>query len=99
MVEEDRACGARDRDVEIRALEDNVWRLAAELQRYVFQVARRSLHDQATYLGGSGEGNFAHAGVSCERSSRRFAKARDDVHHTGRYPSLPPRLTQPQRAD
>src|SRR5579864_359868 len=79
MIEEDRARRARDRRVEIRIFENDVRRLAAELERYLLEIPSCSMHDQFAYFGRTGKGDLVDIGMCCQSRSGSFAVARNNI--------------------
>ena len=79
VVEEDGAGHARNRRGDVGILEDDIGRLAAELERHLLQVASGRLHDELTDFGRAGERDFVHVGVRRERRAGRFTVAGNDV--------------------
>ncbi len=75
---------AFDREIEIGVLEDDQWRIAAELHRAFYDVVRRLPQQQPADLGRTGEGELSH-----QRVLRHFGADRgriergDDIHHAG----------------
>src|SRR5690606_26180456 len=72
----------------IRVGEDELSRLAAELQRHRPMVPRRRLLHQRADLGRAGEGDVVDARMAGERRPRLLAEARNDVEGAGRKPDL-----------
>src|SRR6266404_2023678 len=68
----------------IGAIEEDVGRLAAEFERDALESVGGALDDDLSDRSAAGEGDFVHAGMSDERSTRRFAKAIDNIGDTGR---------------
>ena len=82
--------------LEVGVGEDDVRRLAAELERDLLQVARRGLHDQLADLGRAGERDLSTSG--CAPAPRpRLAVAGDDVDHARREARFLHQLAEPQR--
>jgi hypothetical protein len=63
--------------------EEDVGRLAAELERHRDQVLGRVLHDLATRGRLAGEGDLGHARADGQRLAGLEAEAVDDVEHAG----------------
>jgi hypothetical protein len=70
--------------------EEDVGRLAAQLERHRDQVLGRVLHDQAAGGGLAGERDLADATVRRQRLAGLDAEAVDDVQHAGRQSPWPP---------
>ena len=83
VVEEDGVGGPRDR-VRGGVVEDDVGRLAAELQGDLLEVPGRRVHDQLPDLGRPGEGDLVNHRVGGEGGPGRLAVAGDDVDHAVR---------------
>ena len=71
LVEEDPLDDALDGLVQRRVVEDDVGRLAAQLQREPLAGARERALDRLADLGGAGERHLVHAGVGHQRRRRR----------------------------
>ena len=81
LVEVDAVDDALDRGVQGRVLENDVGRLAAELQgQALARPGQRSL-DELAHLGRARERDLAHGRVRHDQRAR-LAGAREDVHHT-----------------
>ena len=65
-----------DRLLEVGVVEDHVGRLAAELQRHRFTVARGQLRTRLPGAGGAGEGDHVDVGVGGDRLADDRADAR-----------------------
>ena len=79
MIEEDCAGRAGNRAFEIGIFEDDVRRLASELQRHFLQIACGGVDDQLANLRGTGEGDFVHIRMRGQRAAGGFAVTRNDV--------------------
>ena len=84
LIDKDAEEGAIDGGFPIRAIEENVGRLAAEFERDALESVRCALDDHFSDCGAAREGDFVHASMRNERGSRRFAKAVHDVDDAGR---------------
>ena len=69
--------------VEVCILENDMRRLAPQLERGPLERIGAHALNLPTHRSRSRKGNFAHAGVLHDRLSSRRAKARNDVHHSG----------------
>jgi hypothetical protein len=67
------------RGFDVRVVEDDVRRLAAEFQADLCEVVGRVLHHAYSCLGGAGERHLIHAWVAHQRTARLLSEARDDV--------------------
>ena len=79
VIEEDGAGRAGDCAIEIGILEDYVWRLAAEFERDLLEVAGRGVNDELADFGRSGEGDLVDLVVRGERGAGGFSVAGNDV--------------------
>src|SRR5207245_7344990 len=84
LIDKDSKERAVDGRLPIRAIEENVGRLAAEFERDALESVRGALDDHFSDCGAAREGDFVHARMRNERGSRRFAKAVHDVDDAGR---------------
>ena len=92
--------GGRDRGFEVRVREDDVRRLASELERQALEVAlSRCLEQGAGAADAAGEGDLVHVHVSPERFSGLGAVAGDHVHHAVRHARLLAELGEAQRRE
>jgi hypothetical protein len=96
LVEEDPVGGARDRDLEVGVLVQDLRALAAELERDLLEVAGRGLHDLAADLGRAGERDLVDRVVRRECRSG-VAEAGHDVDDPGGQPGLLHQLAETQR--
>ena len=85
--------------VEVGVVEDDVGRLAAELERDLLQGAGAELHDAAADLGRAGEGDLADVGMGRELLAGRAARTADDVDHAGGHAGLGADLAEHERRD
>ena len=100
MVEIDRVRGADGGLVEIGVGEDDVRRLAAELERYALQVARaRRLHDEVADLGRAGKRDLVDVGVRRDRGTGGLTQAGHDVDHAGWNADFGDELPETQRRE
>ena len=76
MVEEDGVGRARDRELEVGVLEDDVRRLAAELERDFLQIVRGGLDDQLAHLGRARERDLVDLRMRRERRAAGLAETR-----------------------
>ncbi len=83
LVEPDGVHHPFDRAVQVRVVEDEKRRLAAQLQRQALARPRRRLADQPADLGRAGEGDLVDAGMP-DQQLAGAAVALDDVDHPGR---------------
>jgi ParB family chromosome partitioning protein len=97
LVEEGRPQRAVDRRVHVRVLEDDVRRLAAELERELLDRRRGQLHDPPPDHGRAGERDLVHVRVGRELLAHRGAAAGDDVDHALGQVGLVEQLGQAQR--
>ena len=88
LVDEDAEQRAVDRGLEVGVGEEDVRRLAAELERDLLQRVGRAPHDDLADLGAAGERDLVDVRVRDDRRAGRFADARDDVDDAGRQPRL-----------
>src|SRR6266404_4592755 len=84
LIDEDTEERAVNGRFPIRAIEENVRGFASEFERDALESVGGALDDDLSDRSAAGEGDFVHAGMSDERSTRRFAKAIDNVDDTGR---------------
>ena len=85
VVEEDTEVDPRDGVVNVGVLEDDVGRLAAELECDLLQVGRgSSLEDCAADDGGAGEGDLVDVHVGGEGGTSDLTETGDDVDDTRR---------------
>ena len=73
---------ALKRCLEVGIGEDDVRRFATELERNLFQIARRGANEDTAHFGAAGEGNLVNVVVVRERRSRGLAEAGDDVEYS-----------------
>ena len=83
-VEEGLADAIGDGLLEVGVLEDDVGRLATELEGDGLHRLRRQLAHALARAGGAGEGDHVDAGVSCDRLAHDGPGARHEVEDTGR---------------
>lgn len=84
MVEEDAKVDPGDGVVDVGVLEDDVGRLATELEGDLLQVGGGGgLEDLATDDGGAGESDLVDVHVGGEGGTGDLAKTRNDVDDTG----------------
>lgn len=89
MVEEDTKVDPRDGVVNVGIVEDNVGRLATELEGDLLQVAASSgLHDLSSDEGGASEGNLVNIHVCRKGGTSDLSESRNDVDDTGREASF-----------
>lgn len=82
VVEEDAEVDPRDGILDVGVVEDDVRRLASELEGDLLQVgAGGSLHHLTTDDGGTGERHLVHVHVRGDGGARHLSKAGDDVDH------------------
>jgi hypothetical protein len=74
--------------VEVRVGENDVRRLAAELEAHARKVVGRALHHRAARRRRAGEGDLVDARVRRQRGAGVRAEAGDDVEHPGREARL-----------
>jgi len=100
VVEEDAEIGPLDGLVDVGVGEDDVGRLASELEGDLLQVAVGGRpQDLASDQSGSGEGDLVDVHVAGERGAGHFSETRDDVDDTGREASLVDELGGHQAAE
>lgn len=93
MVEVDSEVDPVESLLDICVVEDDVWRLAAQLKRHLLQVGHSSrLHDLATDDGGAGKGNLVDVHVGRKGGTSSLAEARNDVHDSRWETCLPDEL-------
>ena len=68
----------------IRAIEENIWRFAAQLQGHTLQGVRGALDDQFADGRAAGERDLIHAGMRDQRGTAGLAKAIHDIDDAGR---------------
>lgn len=89
VVEVDTKVDPVDGVVNVGVVEDNVGRLAAQLERDLLQVGRRGgLHDLPADDGGAREGDLVDVHVRGDGGTGGLAEARDDVDDSRGEPSL-----------
>ena len=89
VVEEDTEVNPGNGIINVRVLEDDIWRFATELERDLLQVgARGSLEDRAADDSRASEGDLVDVHVRGKGGTSRLAKTRDDVDDTWREASL-----------
>ena len=89
VVEEDTKVGPRDGVVNVGVIEDDVGRLATQLEGDLLEVALgRSLEDDAANASGTGEGDLVNVHVAGDGSTGNTAQTGDDVDHTRGEASL-----------
>ena len=98
LVEEDAVDDALDRLVERGVREDDVGRLAAELERVALRRAGEPALDQPADLGRAGERDLVDVGVLDERGAG-FTRAGDDVHDARRQPDVADQLGELERGE
>jgi len=74
--------------VEICVFEYQEWRFAAGLESYVLQRSAGLLHHFLTCCRAAGEGDLVDIGMLRDGGACDSALTVDDVHHSGREPSL-----------
>src|SRR5580765_8492076 len=84
LVEEDAEQRAFDRNLEIGVREEDVRRLAAELERNLLQRVRRAAHDRLADFHAAGESDLVDIGMSDDRCAGDFSPSSDNVDHAGR---------------
>ena len=85
--------------IEIGVAEDNVGRLAPELEGDALQCARRLAVNLLPHLGRAGEGDLVDQGMVDERAAGRRSEAGDDVDYAGRNPGFEQELPQTERGE
>src|ERR1700733_3967532 len=75
VIEENRVRGAGNRHIEIRVVEHDVGRFAAEFQRDFLQIIRRRLDDELADLCRAREGHLVHVGMPSQRGTAGLAEA------------------------
>ena len=96
-VEVDRLVGALHGSLNVGVGQDDVGRLAPELQRDALERAPGLGADLAPHLGRAGEGDLLDAGVVDERRTG-LPVAGDHVEHARRQPNLERQFAEAQRA-
>ncbi|MNZ63441.1 hypothetical protein D3C78_815870 [compost metagenome] len=87
-VTELRGHGAFDRRIQIGVVEHDERRVAAQLQRDLFQGVGGLAHQQFAGAGRTGERQLAHDAGRLQCAANRHGITGDDVEHTGRNPCL-----------
>jgi hypothetical protein len=87
-VDEAREHHGWDRGVEVGVFQDDVWPLAAQLQRYTLHGLRRRAKDGATDCCGAGEADLGHIRMRAEFGAHHVATAVDDIEHASRKARL-----------
>ena len=77
LVQERAEAGALDGQVHVRVVEDDVRRLAAQLQRHLLHRVRSQAHDLAADFGAAGEGDLVDGRVRADGVAQRAARARE----------------------
>ena len=85
--------------LEIGVAEDDVGRLAPELEGDALQRARRLAVDLLPHLGRAGEGDLVDQGMVDERAAGRRSEAGDDVDDARRNPGFEQELPQTERGE
>ena len=98
-VVEDRVGRRRGRLLEIGVLEDDVRRLAAELERDALDGLRGALHDEPSDLGRAGEADLRHVRVLDQALPDHRALADEHADHALRDPRLEHELGEPERRE
>lgn len=89
VVEEDTEVGPRNGVINIGVVEDDVGRLASQLQSDLLQVTLSCGLEDGTANGGrTSEGDLVDAHMGRDGRTRNATKARDDVNNTRRESSL-----------
>lgn len=100
VVEEDTKVGPGDGVVNVSVIEDDVGRLATQLQSDILEVALGSgLEDGTTDHGGTSEGNLVDVHVAGDGGTGNTTETRDDVDHTRGEASLLDELTHVQTGE
>src|SRR5256885_2152989 len=99
LVVEDAGQRALDRRVHVGVREDDVRRLAAELERQALERSRGLAHDLLADLRGARERDLVHARIAHERHPGLGARARDHVEHALGEPGLLAELGEPERRE
>src|SRR5579864_4691342 len=97
LAVEDAVVGALHRGVEIGVGEDDVRRLAAQLEGDTLDGGGGAAHDVAPDLGRAGEGDLGHLRVLDQGVADRRAAARDDVQDARRQAGLGRQLGELER--
>ena len=97
VIEEDRAGRAGNGGIQIRVVQNNVGRFAAQFQRNFFQIARCGLQDQLAHFGRAGERDFVDVRMRRQAPRRRFRRI--PGQYSPRHPGIPlPESTRPAAA-
>ena len=99
MIEEDGTRRTRNGDVEIGVLQDDVRRLAAELERDLLQVIGCGLNDELADLRRAGERHLVDPRMRRQCRAGGFAETGDDVHHPVGKSRLLDQFAEPQRGE
>jgi ParB family chromosome partitioning protein len=99
VVEVNRRGRSDRRGLEVGVVEDDVGRLAAELERDALQVAGRRPHDLVTDFGRAGERDLVDVGMRGDRRACGLAESGDDVDHAGRDAGFLEQLAEAQRRE
>jgi hypothetical protein len=97
VIEKNGVRRARNRDIEIRIVEHDVGRFAAQFERDFLQIIRRGFDDQLADFGRAGEGHLVHLAVRRQRRAASLTKTSDHVEHAGRQARVQAQLREPQR--
>ena len=81
VIEENGAGGAGDGGIDIGIVQHDVGRFSAQFERNFLQIAGSGLQDQFADFRRAGERDFVDIRMSRQRSARRLAVARHDIHH------------------
>ncbi len=73
--------GALHRLVQVGVIEDDKWRVAAQLQGHLLDPRRALLHQLGAHFGGAGEGNLADLGVGGQLVADVAGRAGHDAEH------------------
>ena len=84
---------------EVGVVEQDVGRLAAELERDPLDALGRQLHDPPAGPGGAGEGDHVDLGVRGDRFTDDRPDPADQIEHAGREPHLVDDVGQDERVD
>src|SRR6266851_961042 len=99
LIDEDAEQSPVDGSLPIRFGEENIGRLAAELQRDPLQSIRSAFYNDFSHGGAAGKRDLVDTRMRNQRSSGSLAKTVDDVDHPGREAHLVKPIRKFQRSE